>query len=113
MLRNLDMQASDAHQARLVEIGTLQRDNDSLHEQATTGIKQAQMFWTTQIHEVETALTRSMGMIEVLTGQARRTDDARRQVTLLPMAQKEAEAAKQEAEDWRSRFMDLGIENTG
>ncbi|KAF8488127.1 hypothetical protein JB92DRAFT_3130157 [Gautieria morchelliformis] len=112
MLRNLYTQASDAHQARLVEIGALKRDNDSFREQATTGIKQAQMFWTTQIHKLEKELTRSTGTIEVLTGQARRADDVRRQAALLPMAQKEVEAAKQEAEDWRSRFMDMGVENT-
>lgn len=113
MLRRLYAQASDAHQSLLEEIKTLRRDNDSLREQATTGVKQAQMLWSTQVHELEDELTKVRGVVEVLTDQARRTDDdVRRRAALFPIAQTEAAAAVQEAEDWKTRFMELGIENT-
>jgi hypothetical protein len=85
MLQNLYTLASDAHQTLVVEIKTLKRDNDSLREQATTGIKQAHVFWTTQVDKLQTELTQSMGTIELLTGQARRTDDdVRRRAALFP-----------------------------
>lgn len=113
MLRNLYTRASDAHQARVVEIKTLKQENDSLREQATTGVKQAQMFWSTQVQKLEAELARSKGTIELLTEQSRRTDnDVRTRAALLPMAQQETDAAKKKCEDLRVKFMDLGSENT-
>lgn len=113
MLRRLYAEASDAHLTRVVEIKALKRDNDSLREQATTGVKQASLFWTTQIQTLEKELMMSRGTVDLLTDQARRTDNSvRTRAALLPMAQRETEAAKQEIEDWKARFMELGRENT-
>ncbi|KAF8578277.1 hypothetical protein K439DRAFT_491515 [Ramaria rubella] len=113
MFRKLYAQASEAHMTRLMDIKTLSRDNDSLREQAKNGVKQAGTFWATQVHTLEAQLSRSQGVVHVLTTQARRTDDdVRRRAALLPMVQREVEVTKDELEEWKEKVVELGRENT-
>jgi hypothetical protein len=101
MLQNLYTQASDAHQTLLVEIETLKRDNDSLCEQVTTGIKQAHVFWTTQVHKLQTE------QYNQTADRSSSMDRRRYKKEGGPFTK-----AKEEAEDWMSKFMDLGRVNT-
>ncbi|GJJ12885.1 hypothetical protein Clacol_007131 [Clathrus columnatus] len=112
LLRTLYVQASNSHMKNLGELKEVKRDNISLREQATSGVRQANLFWKTQVATLETRLKQAKGEIQLLIQQNRATQDIRSRAALLPMAQKEMANVKNELDEWKDGFAKLGMENT-
>lgn len=112
VFRNLYAQASNSHMDNLEQLRHVERDNASLRIQATTGVRQANVFWQAQISTLERKLKKTLGESQLLIAQSRATEAIRERAALLPIAQKETEKVRNEVEEWKERFAQLGRENT-
>lgn len=112
MFRTLYAQASSSHADNLQELRRVQRDNASLREQATTGVRQANVYWKTQIDALSKKLKQAEVTAQIFVQKIHATQGIRDKAALLPVAQKRVDEVLRELEQWKDRFAQMGMENT-